>query len=106
MNIIRGYYTLINGFLLNYISFRVYFTFQNITQDIEEDIVKYFDKDKSVYFIASIEGEFNLVITKWVRRLEDLYPFFENLMKKYRKYIKSYILTPYKATIFEKKKSC
>ncbi len=93
--IIRGYYTLIDNFLLGYNSYRIYFVFQNTTPNIKKEIIDYFVKDKSIYFVASIEGKFDLVVCKWIKKVEELYLLFNNVMRKYRRHIQSYLITPY-----------
>ena len=103
LGVIRGYYTLIDSFLLGYDSYRIYFSFQNITPDKEKSIINYFMKDKSIYFIASRDGNYNLVVCKWVKKTEELYEFIRNFMQKYRGYIKNYIIAPYKATLLDSK---
>ncbi|MBL7147493.1 MAG: Lrp/AsnC family transcriptional regulator [Nanoarchaeota archaeon] len=101
--IIKGYYTLIDSFLLGYSSYRIYFIFQNLTPKIEKEIINYFVKDKGVYFISSLEGKFDLVVTKWIKEIKELYSFFVDFMQKYRQYIQSYLITPYEHTLFGSK---
>lgn len=100
LEIIRGYYTLIDGFLLGYESYRIYLNFQNLTPKIEQEIIDYFINDKSIYFVASVEGRFDLVVCKWIKKTEELYLFFKDLMQKYRKFIQSYLVTPYEYDLF------
>jgi len=98
--IIKGYYTLIDSFLLGFNSYRIYLNFQNLTPEIEQQIINYFAKDKSIYFVASIEGRFDLVVCKWIKKMEELYLFFKELMQKYRAYVQSYLVTPYEYELF------
>jgi len=98
--IIKGYYTLINSFLLGSGSYRIYLNFQNLSPKIEQEIIDYFIKDKSIYFIASVEGRFDLVVCKWVKKIEEICLFFKDLMQKYRQYIQSYLITPYEYDLF------
>jgi Lrp/AsnC family transcriptional regulator for asnA, asnC and gidA len=98
--IIKGYYTLIDSFLLGYDNYRIYLNFQNLTQEIEQEIINYLVKDRSIYFVASVEGRFDLVVCKWVKKTKELYLFFKDLMQKYRQYIQSYLITPYEYDLF------
>jgi len=98
--IIRGYYALIDSFLLGYDSYRVYLNLQNLTPEIEQELINYFINNKWIYFVASVEGKFNLVVCKWVKKTEELYLFFKDLMQKYRQYIQSYLITLYEYDLF------
>ena len=99
LGIIKGYYTLVDSFLLGYDSYKIYFNFQNLNREIEAEITSYFVKEKNTYFIASLEGRFDLVVCRWVRNAEEFYLFFMEMMRKYRNYIMSYVVTPYQYVI-------
>ena len=99
--VIRGYYTLIDTFLLGYQSFRVYFNFQNLTKEIKKSIIDFFVKNELTYFVSTIEGRFDFVVALWVKEINELYSFFETIMRKYRKYILNYLVTPIQFTLFD-----
>lgn len=98
--VIKGYYTGIDNFLLGNESYRLYFVFQNITPEIEKEIIDYFVKNEHIYYAASVEGRFDFVICKWIKNIEELHLFFSDLMQKYRQHIQSYVITPYEYVMF------
>jgi len=100
LGIIKGYYTLVDSFLIGYDSYRIYFNFQNMNPGIEKEIVSFFVREKNTYFIASLEGRFDLVVCRWTRNVEEFYLFFMEIMRKYRSYIMSYVVTPYQYAMF------
>lgn len=93
--IITSFYTRINSFRLGYFTIRFYLIFQNTTPDIKNEIIEYYAKNKSTLHCALIEGRFDLVVNVWVKDLQDFYIFWEEGLKKYRKYIAKEIFTIY-----------
>jgi len=86
--IILNYYTVIDASKLGYISFRFYFVFQYASQEIQNEIIEYFIKNKYTYFVGPIEGIYNLLVIMWVRNVTDFYSFYEETKKKYGYYFK------------------
>jgi DNA-binding Lrp family transcriptional regulator len=93
--IISRYFTVIDSFRLGYSSFRLYFTYQYTTSEIEKEIIDYFVKNEYTYWIASTEGRFNLVVITWVKDPADFYIFWKNTLKKYRDYFQEKIFSFY-----------
>jgi DNA-binding Lrp family transcriptional regulator len=99
--IIKGYYTLIDNFLLDYESYRIYFTLQNTNPTKEAELINFLKKEKKAYFISSMEGRFNLVVFLWIKSHSELFSFFDSLMRQFRYNIKDYLLTPYSSILLE-----
>lgn len=92
--IIDSFYTHIDSFKLGYFSVRFYLIFQNITPDLEMEIIDFYaNKNKFLLNCASIEGRFDLVVNMWVKHLDDFYAFWEEGLKKYRNYIQKEIFS-------------
>ena len=87
--LIQRYFTVIDTFRLGYISFRIYFTYQYITLDLNKEIVDFFVNNKYTYWIATTEGQYNLVVILWVKDPIEFYTFWQNTLKKYRDYFQN-----------------
>jgi len=84
--IIQRYYSIIDTFRLGYISFRIYFTYQYTTANLQKDIIEFFVNNNDTYWIASTEGKYNLVVILWVRDPCRFYMLWQNSLKKFRDY--------------------
>ena len=93
--VIKKFYTVIDSFKLGYTSIRFYLVYENINPDIEREIIDYFVKNKYTWWVGSIEGRFDLVIVIWIRNINEFYSFWENTLKKYRKYLSKQIFSYY-----------
>jgi DNA-binding Lrp family transcriptional regulator len=88
--IIRSFFTVINPFRLGYTSFGFYFVFQYATTAIKQEIIDYFVNNKSTWFVASIDGYFDVGISVWVKELNEFYHVWEDILEKYRYYIEDH----------------
>ena len=86
LDVIKTFYTVIDAFKLGYNSFRLYLVFQYTTQEIEEEICKYFASNNLNWWTISAEGRFDLAIIMWVKDINDFYAFWERTLRKYRDY--------------------
>lgn len=93
--IIKNFYTVIDSFKLGYISFRIYLTFENINQRIQNEIIQYFVDDTYTWWVGKTEGRFDIVIVLWVKNINDFYAFWEKTLSKYRKYFDKQIFSVY-----------
>jgi DNA-binding Lrp family transcriptional regulator len=84
--IIKNFYSVIDAFKLGYNSFRLYLSFQYTTQEIEEEIIKYFVANKLNWWTISAEGRFDLAVIMWVKDINDFYAFWEKTLREYRDY--------------------
>jgi Lrp/AsnC family transcriptional regulator, regulator for asnA, asnC and gidA len=84
--IIQKYYTVIDTFKLGYISFRIYYSFQYIQDELQKEIIDFFVKNDDTYWIASTEGRYNLVVITWVKDPCRFYTLWQSSLKKYRDY--------------------
>ena len=95
IGLIQNFYTVIDASKLDYISFRIYLTFQNTTPKIEKEITDYFIENKLTYWMGSIEGKYDLGFTMWVKDINYFYEFWETTLKKFRKYFQEQVFSVY-----------
>ena len=98
MGVIRNFFTVINPFKLGYFSFGFYLVYQYATSELKNEIIKYFVNDKNTWFVASLDGKFDLGVSLWVKDLKDFYFRWENILKKYRSYIADHTFINYVQT--------
>ena len=96
--IIKNYFTIINPFTLGYSSYGFYLIYQYVTPDIRKKIIKYFINKKNTWFVASIEGTFDLGVSLWIKNLEEFYQFWKGTLENFRHYIKSHKFINYVQT--------
>ena len=95
LGIIERFYTEINLFKLGYLCFRFYISFQNTTLEIKEEIIKYFVKCKYSILVASIKGEYDLVLFIFFKRMDDFFTFWRKTLIKYRNFFQKQIISAY-----------
>jgi len=85
--IINGYFTLIDFTKLGYQAIRLYLKLKNTTKELEDEIISYFLKEKDIFTIYGIDGEFDLALGFLVKDLNVYQTVYENFLKKYRHYV-------------------
>jgi Lrp/AsnC family leucine-responsive transcriptional regulator len=93
--IIQNFYAVIDAYKLGYISIRFYLTFQYTNPEIEKEIIDYFIQNKNIYWVASIEGRFDLAVILWVKNIHEFYRFWEKTLEKYRDYFEKQVFSLY-----------
>ena len=93
--VIRYFYTVIDSFKLGYNSYRVYLVFQNVTPDIKKEIIKYFVKNIYTWWVGTFEGNYDLAVVIWVKDLHEFHIFWDETLKKYRRYFEKHIFCNY-----------
>lgn len=93
--IISKFYTEIDLFKLGYICFRFYISFINITPEIKEEIINYFKNSKYSICVASLKGEYDLVIYILFKRMDDFFSFWRQTLIKYRNYFQKQAFSTY-----------
>lgn len=85
--IILGYTTVIDYSKLGYFSIRVYLKFHNITTKKQKEIEEELIKDKSVWWLVTLEGPWDVGYAVAIKNVLDFYDYWDKIMKKYRKFI-------------------
>lgn len=85
--ILQGYITVIDYARLGYQSIRVYFKFHNITREKQDELENDLIKDKEVWWLVTLEGQWDVGYATAVKNILDFYPYWDKIMTKYRKHI-------------------
>ena len=85
--LIKGYYTLLDFSKLGYFSIRVYLKLIDVSLEQEKKIVEYLVKNKKTFFVAEIEGEFDIDFGTWVKDIYEFETFWTDFKKKFNKYL-------------------
>jgi DNA-binding Lrp family transcriptional regulator len=93
--IIKNFYAVIDTAKLGYYSFRFYFSYQNMTPVIKEEIIDYFLKNKHTETIHSAVGNYNLVVFVVVKNFPDVYSVWNDALNKFRNYFSKKVFSAY-----------
>jgi len=93
--IIFRFVTVINPFKLGYNCFRIYLKFKHTSPEIEKNIINHFVDNETTFWVATIEGRYDLSVIIWVKYLSEFYMFWKNTLKKYRIYFDKQIVSIY-----------
>lgn len=86
--IIEGYRTVIDISKLGYLTYRIYFKFQDIYKEIEDEIIESLKQTPNVWWIGKLAGRVDFVFAIWVKSQRAFYDFWIKFLIKYRRYIK------------------
>ena len=82
--IIKNFYTSIDFHKLGYTNLAFYVNYQYYTPVKEKEIIDYFVDSKYSWWIANIQGKYDLVVLFLVKNLNDFFDFWKDTLKKYR----------------------
>lgn len=89
--IIKNFVTDINHYKLGYTHIKFYFTYQNITPKIKQEIINYLVKNSYTQEIISLEGQYDLCIVCIVKDVANFYNTWINIINKYREFFSNQI---------------
>ncbi|MDA3836871.1 MAG: winged helix-turn-helix transcriptional regulator [Nanoarchaeota archaeon] len=92
--IIRGYKAVINTSKLDYDFFRVYFKLMDLKKGDLEKIIGFLKKDKRAWWIAKLEGSWDLVFAFFAKTNKEFYDFQFQLLENFRSNIKESLISP------------
>lgn len=93
--ILKKFITLIDEYKLGYTHLRFYLNYQYSNPDIKKKIIDYFMKFKSCRIIASIKGEYELILVMAVKNIPEFYKSWELVLHEYREYFSNYEFSIY-----------
>ncbi len=85
--VIKNFYTSINFHRLGFINLGIHIKYQYYTPEIEKEIIQYFYKSQYSWFIANVQGDFDLLVLFSVKNMNQFFNFWNNTMIKFRFYI-------------------
>jgi DNA-binding Lrp family transcriptional regulator len=89
--IIKNFITDINHYKLGYTPIKFYFTYQNITPKIKQEIIDYLVKNQYTQEVHSLEGQFDLCIVCTVKDVANFYNTWINIINEYRDFFSNQI---------------
>lgn len=93
--IIKNFYTVINPFKLGFIPFRFYLRFQYTNPSIESQIISHFSNDPRAWWVASLNGKYNLAVNMLIKTHHEFLDFWMATLEKYRYYIQEEVFSIY-----------
>ena len=91
--IIKNFYTSIDFYKLGYINLVIYINYQYYTPEIEKEIIQYFVNSKHAWFIANIQGKFDVIVLFSVSNMNQFFSFWKKTLTKYRFYFQSALIS-------------
>jgi len=91
--IIKNFYTSIDFYKLGYINLGIYVNYQYYTPEIEKEIIKYFVNSEHAWFIANIQGKFDVIVLFSVSNMNQFFSFWKKTLTKYRFYFQSALIS-------------
>jgi DNA-binding Lrp family transcriptional regulator len=110
--VIKNFSTVIDMNKLGYIIIRIHYKFQNISPEIEKEIVNNFTNNSNTVLVATTHGLFNLKVIIIIKDINKFYKLWQETQKKYGLYIQrkstaifinEYYYGPYYLLDFDKK---
>lgn len=89
----EGFYTIIDVAKLGYMIHRIMIRFQNVGVEKEREIISYLKAKKSVGWIVSVQGNWDLAVLFWARNVLDFRKDYDELMERYGHYFQNRRLT-------------
>ncbi|GAG95333.1 unnamed protein product, partial [marine sediment metagenome] len=90
--IIKNFYTVINFYKLGYINLAIYVNYQYYTPAIEKEIINYFVDSTYSWWVANIQGRYDLVVLFLVKDLNDFFSFWKKTLNKYKFYFQECVI--------------
>lgn len=87
IGVISNYYTVIDSFKLGFFPVKFYLKFEFTTPKIEKEIINFFKENKQTWWIASLEGRFDLAVHMLVKNFKLFSDFWDSTLEKFNDYI-------------------
>jgi len=87
LGLIKGYYTLLDFSRLGYFSIRVYLKLRDASLEQERKMMSFLVENKKTFFVAEIEGEFDMGFGTWVKDIYEFESFWTEFKKRFNKYL-------------------
>lgn len=96
-NVIHSHYTVIDFTKLGYSQYKIYFKFQNITQEDEQNMANYWINDSNSMWVGQIRGRWDLAVSILAKSNYEFGKILNSFMKEYCSFVleKDVLLTEY-----------
>ncbi|PNX53563.1 MAG: hypothetical protein BV458_03810 [Thermoplasmata archaeon M9B2D] len=98
--IIKNFFTSIDFYKLGYINLGIYVNYQYYTPDIENNIINYFINSKQAWFIANIQGKFDLIVLFSVNNMNQFFSFWKQTLRRFRFYFQNALISFFTKTYY------
>lgn len=85
--VIKSFYSIIDTSLLGFEGFRAYLKFQYITPLKKKEIIDFINKNKSTWWVGSLEGPWDIGFIAWVKDIYEFQKLWLKLLEKYQEHI-------------------
>ncbi len=86
--VIQGFYPVINVPKLGYLYCRMLLTFQNVTLEKKEQILKKLKEHKKVFWLLEMHGPYDILIVMWAKTVSEYMAFADEIQNMFGAYIK------------------
>jgi|SRR3989339_152066 len=87
LKIIDYFYVRINPSLLGFMHLKIYLRLHNLTKQKEGELIKELILAKGIFWLASLRGKYDLVLSLYVKNMYDFSQKYEGLLGKWGNYI-------------------
>src|SRR3989344_659037 len=84
---IKYFYTVLNTLALGYYHYKIYLKLQNITPEIEEEIIDYFLKNKNCIWLGSCSGNWDLAVSLLAKNTTEFIELYQKTLMSHGDYI-------------------
>jgi len=95
LGVIQNYYTVIDSLKLGYLPIKLYLKFEFTTPTIEEEIINFFIQNTQTWWVASLEGRFDLAVHMLVKNYKLFSDFWDLTLEKFNDYIEQDLFAQY-----------
>jgi DNA-binding Lrp family transcriptional regulator len=87
LGVIENFFVKINPSVLDYMHLKIYLRLHNIKNQQEKELFNYLNQCKNVYWLASLRGKYDLVISIYLKNISDFSNIYEDLFGKWQEFI-------------------
>ena len=92
--VIVSFFTNINNTTIGHFMLRFYYSFQFVSPEIKNEIIKYFVENKNTSLVCETEGAYDLQVNVFINPYTfEFQNFYDETQKRYRQYFDNQIIT-------------
>jgi DNA-binding Lrp family transcriptional regulator len=95
LGVVENYYTVIDSLKLGYLPVKIYLKFEYNTPKIETEIIDFFIKNTHTWWVASLDGRFDLAVHMLVKNYKLFSDFWDVILEKFNDYIDNALFAQY-----------
>ena len=91
--VIKSYWAEINTFKLGYNCYRIYLSYQDVSQEIKNQITNYFSKYKYSGAVLSVTGPIDLIVLLWINDSNNFDKFWNKTLDNFGMYFANHAVS-------------